>query len=224
MRTLLTDRAILFPAMGVVLAAFGWGIVEPLLPERLAKFGVTPSWVGLIFTISTIVYGLSAPLVAWVGGRVPVKRVIAFGAASMAGSLVLLGLVPDPILAAVALCLLNVSFAFTLNPTSAELGNAVDRLGLSCYAAVYAVYNIAYSIGMMATDTLALAGSEGAGLFRHAAVRGHGAPDLHAAIPAEGRGGGLRGAQHLVIWEKAGEVHEPNDRELQRIGHGPRTR
>ena len=67
LRTLLTDRAILIPAMGVVLAAFGWGIVEPLLPERLAKFGVTPSWVGLIFTISTITYGLSAPLVAWVG-------------------------------------------------------------------------------------------------------------------------------------------------------------
>ena len=46
-------------------------------------------------------------------------------------------------------------FAFTLNPASAELGNAVDRRGLSCYAAVYAVYNIAYSVGMMATNGLA---------------------------------------------------------------------
>lgn len=165
LRMLLTDRAILIPAMGVVLAAFGWGIVEPLLPDRLEKFGVTSSWVGLIFTISTIVYGLSAPLVAWVGGRVPVRRVIAFGAAAMAGSLVVLGLVPDPILAAVALCLLNVSFAFTLNPTSAELGNAVDRLGLNCYAAVYAVYNIAYSIGMMATDILASQALEKLGFF-----------------------------------------------------------
>jgi len=165
LRILLTDRAILIPAMGVVLAAFGWGIVEPLLPERLAKFGATPSWVGLIFTISTIVYGLSAPLVAWVGGHMPVKRLIALGTASMAGSLVLLGLVSDPILAAAALCLLNVAFAFTLNPTSAELGNAVDRLGLNCYAAVYAVYNIAYSIGMMATDTLASLALKELGFF-----------------------------------------------------------
>jgi hypothetical protein len=38
-----------------------------------------------------------------------------------------------------------------LNLTSVELGNAVDRLGLDCYA----VYDIAYSIGMLATDTLA---------------------------------------------------------------------
>jgi len=75
-----------------------------------------------------------------------------------------LGLVPDPILAA-ALCLLNASFAFTLNPTSAELGNAVDRLGLNCYAAVYAVYNIAYSIGMMATDTLASLALKELGFF-----------------------------------------------------------
>ena len=57
----------------------------------------------------------------------------------------------------VGLCALSVAFAFALNPTSAELGNAVDRRGLSCYAAVYAVYNIAYSIGMIATNSLAIA-------------------------------------------------------------------
>jgi hypothetical protein len=42
-----------------------------------------------------------------------------------------------------------------LNPASAELGNVVDRSGLSCYSAVYAVYNIFYSIGMLATAALA---------------------------------------------------------------------
>lgn len=52
-----------------------------------------------------------------------------------------------------------------MNPTSAELGNAVDLLGLNCYAAVYAVYNIAYSIGMMATDTLASLALEKLGFF-----------------------------------------------------------
>ena len=59
---------------------------------------------------------------------------------------------PRPVLQA-----LSAAFAFTLNPTSAELGNAVDRRGMSCYAAVYAVYNIAYSVGMMATNALATA-------------------------------------------------------------------
>ena len=58
------------------------------------------------------------------------------------------------VLSGAALCLVSIAFAFSLNPTSAELGNAVDRRGLSCYAAVYAVYNIAYSIGMIATSPL----------------------------------------------------------------------
>ena len=55
------------------------------------------------------------------------------------------------------LCLVSMSFAFMLNPTSAELGNAVDRRGLKCYTAVYAVYNIAYSVGMMASNAVATA-------------------------------------------------------------------
>jgi len=160
LKMLLTDRAILIPAMAVVLAAFGWGIVEPLLPNQLARYGVTPTVVGLIFTIATIAYGFSAPVVSWVSNRMPIRRVIAGGVVAMALSLPLLGLTTNVVLAGLALCLVSIAFAFTLNPTSAELGNAVDRLGLSCYAAVYAVYNIAYSVGMMATDALASAAAE----------------------------------------------------------------
>ena len=48
-----------------------------------------------------------------------------------------------------------------MNPTSVELGNAVDRLGLDCYA----VYDIAYSIGMLATDTLASLALKELGFF-----------------------------------------------------------
>jgi hypothetical protein len=47
------------------------------------------------------------------------------------------------------------AYAFALNPTSAELGNAVDRLGMDCYAMAYAVYNIAYSVGMIGSDVFA---------------------------------------------------------------------
>src|SRR5262249_11354208 len=57
------------------------------------------------------------------------------------------------------LCLVSISFAFTLNPTSAELGDAVDRKGLTCYSAVYAVYNIAYSVGMMGSNAFATVAS-----------------------------------------------------------------
>jgi DHA1 family solute carrier family 18 vesicular amine transporter 1/2 len=152
---LLLDKSIMVPGLAVALAAFGWGIVEPLLPEHLVHSEATPTTIGLLFTIATIAYGLCAPLVGWVATRLPIKKVVAGGTLGMAITLPLLGFFQGIVLTGVGLCLVSISFAFTLNPTSAELGNAVDRRGFSCYSAVYAVYNIAYLVGMMASNAFA---------------------------------------------------------------------
>jgi DHA1 family solute carrier family 18 vesicular amine transporter 1/2 len=155
LRALLIDRSVLAPALATALAAFGWGIVEPLLPADLERAGVASTEIGLIFTIAPIAYGLSAPLVAWASERVAIRWVIAFGVVGMACSLAAISQLSGIVAIGCGLCMLSAAFAFTLNPSSAELGNAVDRRGLACYAAVYAVYNIAYSVGMMATNVLA---------------------------------------------------------------------
>ena len=55
--------------------------------------------------------------------------------------------------------------AFAVNPTTAELGNVVDRRGLSCYAAAYAMFNISYALGMMAADSLASLAAGRLGFF-----------------------------------------------------------
>ena len=154
---LLFDKSVLVSGLAVALAAFGWGIVEPLLPEHLNQSEVTPSTIGLLFSISTIAYGLITPLVSQVATRVPIKLVTSGGAVAMAIALPLLGLLPGIVLTGFGMCLVSMSFAFMLNPTSAELGNAVDRRGLACYTAVYAVYNIAYSVGLIASNTVATA-------------------------------------------------------------------
>jgi MFS family permease len=54
-----------------------------------------------------------------------------------------------------ALCCVSVAYALLLNPTSAELGDAVERRGGSCYSAVYAVFNIAYAFGTIGSAALA---------------------------------------------------------------------
>jgi len=157
LRSLLLDMSVLVPALAIGLAAFGWGILEPLMPPSLERGGSSPAEIGALFTISTVFYGLCAPAVAWTSEHLPIRFVIIGGVVGMALSLILLGQLSGPIPVGIGMCLLSGTFAFTLNPTSAELGNAVDRRGLSCYAAVYAVYNIAYSIGQMATNGLATA-------------------------------------------------------------------
>src|SRR5882724_1806238 len=104
---LLLDRSVLVPAAAVGLAAIGWGIVEPILPSQLGRAGVTPAAIGLIFTISTIAYGLSAPLVSWVSERVAVKKVIAGGTLAMAIALPLLSLYRGDIGVTIGLCLVS---------------------------------------------------------------------------------------------------------------------
>jgi DHA1 family solute carrier family 18 vesicular amine transporter 1/2 len=154
---LVCNRSLMVPAVAVALAAFSVGIIEPLLPVRLARYGASSMAIGILFTLSTLVYGLSAPVVGHVSERIPVRNVIVLGTVAMAVTLPFLALFKGVILAGITLSLVNISFAFMLNPASAELGNAVDRSGMSSYSAVYAVYNIFYSVGMLSTAALASA-------------------------------------------------------------------
>ncbi len=154
---LVCNRSLMVPAVTVALAAFSVGMVEPLLPARLARYGATSMAIGILFTVSTLVYGLSAPAVGRVAERIPLKKVIVLGTIAMAATLPLLAVFKGVILIGITLSLINISFAFMLNPASAELGNVVDRSGMCCYSAVYAVYNIFYSIGMLTTAALASA-------------------------------------------------------------------
>ena len=156
-RALVLNTSLMVPAVAIALAAFSVGLIEPLLPVRLARYGATSMAIGIIFTVSTSVYGLSAPLVGRVSERMPIKKVIVLGTIAMAATLPFLALFKGVILVGITLSLVNISYAFMLNPASAELGNVVDRSGMSCYSAVYALYNIFYSIGMLATATLASA-------------------------------------------------------------------
>ncbi len=156
-RALVLNRSLMVPAVAIALAAFSVGIIGPLLPVRLARYGATSMAIGIIFTVSTSVYGLSAPLVGRVSERIPIQRVIVLGMIAMAATLPFLALFSGVILVGITLSLVNISYAFILNPAAAELGNVVDRSGMSCYSAVYAVYNIFYSIGMLATAALASA-------------------------------------------------------------------
>jgi MFS family permease len=162
---LMLNRSLAVPALAVALAAFAVGIIEPLLPVRLARYGTTSKTMGLIFTVSTLVYGLSAPLVGRLSERLSISRIVALGAIGMAGTLPLLAAFRHAGLVCLAVALVYVSFAFMLNPASAELGNVVDRAGMSCYSAAYAVYNIVYSLGMLATAALASAAAHSLGFL-----------------------------------------------------------
>jgi hypothetical protein len=70
----------------------------------------------------------------------------------MATSLPLLDFFSGVVLTGVGLCMVNIAFAFTMNPTAAEMANAMERRGTSCYSTVPAVSSIGYSVDMMASN------------------------------------------------------------------------
>jgi MFS family permease len=160
---LLRDRAVLASGLVVVLGVGGWGLLEPLLPHHLQRNATdSPGAVGLLFTLAILSYGLCAPWVDRATARWGIRPVMTAGLTAMALSLPLLALSDSLIFVGAALCLVSVLYAFALNPCFTELAEAVDRRGTGGYAAVYAVYNIAYAVGMAGSDVLAGA------LARHA--------------------------------------------------------
>jgi MFS family permease len=149
---LFRDRAVLV----VVLGVGGWGLLEPLLPNHLQRNATaSPGAIGVMFTLSVLFYGLCAPVVDRATARWGLRPVMTAGLAAMAGSLPLLALSDNLLLVGAALCLVSVLYAFALNPCFSELAEAVDRRGTGGYAAVYAVYNIAYAVGMVGSNVLA---------------------------------------------------------------------
>lgn len=153
---LLRDRSVLAAGLVVVMSAGGWAILEPLFPPHLQRTtGASASAVGGLFTLTTLLYGLSSPLVGALCDRRGERPTMAFGLVLMAVSLPLVAFPRSVLWAGAALALVNVAYAFAMNPTLAELARAVDRRGTSDYATVYSVYNIANGIGMIGSNLLA---------------------------------------------------------------------
>ncbi|MBF0442113.1 MAG: MFS transporter [Oligoflexales bacterium] len=146
------DRNIITAAFGVALAAIGWGIVEPLVPVMLTRSGVSVSVVGLIFTVGSLSYVIISPVVSWLSQYVSTRILMIGGTFTMALALPTLTMYETQVSTALGICVINICYAFILNPTSAELGNAADLSGMSCYAAVYAIYNFSYAIGNMVSS------------------------------------------------------------------------
>jgi MFS family permease len=147
---LLRDRAVLGSAAMVALGAAGWSLVEPLLPSHLERSGgLTPAAVGAMFTLSTLAYGVAGPPIGHLADRWGNWRTMTLGALAMAATLPLLARPTRLLWATGALVLVNVAYGLLVNPIMSELADAVDRTGRAGYASVYAIYNIAYSVGTL---------------------------------------------------------------------------
>lgn len=147
---LLRDRQVLVASGLVVVGSGTWALLEPVLPLDLERrFDASPGMVGLLFGVATLAYGLAAPLVGALADHWGRRPSMALGLLLLAATLPLVAWLPALPLVGAALVGVSVAYGFALTPTLPALADAVDRRGGGAYASAYALFNEAYSAGML---------------------------------------------------------------------------
>ena len=145
------DATLLTTLGVVVLGSALLSLLEPTLPLHLeTRLQASPVTVGLLFGLATLAYGLSAPLAGFLSDRWGRGRIMTLGLVATLVTFPLIALPHTPFLEACALVPLGMGCAFLLSPTLPELADAVDRRGNATYGIVYALFNTAYAVGMLA--------------------------------------------------------------------------
>jgi predicted MFS family arabinose efflux permease len=145
LRTPGIGAALLVTAAGAAIIA----ALEPILPLRMAsELGASPPLVGAIFGAATLASTVAFPLAGQLGARWPARSVIGAGALLAAIGLLVLAPPPTIPLCAAGLCTVAVGNALILAPTSAVMSRVAESHRPPAYGTTYALYTIAYSVGL----------------------------------------------------------------------------
>jgi MFS family permease len=137
--------------------------LEPTLPIDLeARLGVKPAIIGDLFALAALAYGLAAPVAGWAADRWGSRRVMIAGVAASALAFPLAAIPKTWWGEAAALAGFGFALAFLLAPTLPEIAAACERNGADAFGAAYAVFNLAYAVGMVVGQ---VAGGELAAVF-----------------------------------------------------------
>ncbi|MBX6395626.1 MAG: MFS transporter, partial [Alicyclobacillaceae bacterium] len=156
-RRVLTVPQIFWGAVTVTVAAFGYGIVEPLLPADLnTRFGLTMSGVGLAFGVMSAVYAAVQPLLGWLSDRKGHLQMIVSGALVTALLAPTIAVAPTITSTVTALTAFGIATGVMLTPCMPMMAAAADRsFGAGGYGAAFGIVNTAYSVGLAAAPMVA---------------------------------------------------------------------
>jgi multidrug resistance protein len=147
---LLRNRRLLLISGVIILGAAVPSVLEPTLPLHLQeKFKAEPGYIGMLFAIPTLAYGLATPMIGKLSSKIGYNKALLLGLVMESISLPLVALPNSMWVQAASLALLGISMGMVLAPCLPELADISEKSGLSSYGITFAIYNTAYSIGMM---------------------------------------------------------------------------
>lgn len=145
------SRVITLTALGAALLAF----FEPILPLHLARdLGIRPGGVGLLFGLAVLVGALTAPLGGLLADRLPPIIVAVTGTLIGAVAVAALGWTPSLWGVGLTLAVIAGAGSLILAPTLSLIAEVAEAQAPPAYGAAYALYNLAYAVGLTAAPLL----------------------------------------------------------------------
>ncbi|ADG07291.1 MFS transporter [Kyrpidia tusciae] len=166
-RVVLSVPEIRLGAVIITVAAFGYGILEPLLPGDLhARFGLDMAGVGIAFGIMSAAYTAVQPLLGWLADRRDHRSMILAGTLFAAILSPAVALAPTVAAAVTTLTIFGIAGGIMMIPCMPMMTAAADRtFGSGGYGVAFGIVNTAYSLGLAVGPPAATALANNLGLL-----------------------------------------------------------
>lgn len=189
---LLRDPGLVGLAVVVAVVAAVMGLLEPTLPLYLEqRFATAPTTIGLLFGLIALALALASPLAGQLADRTGAVAMIRWAAYSLVGLLPLFALAPAAIWTAPVFAATGLACAAALAPVLPGMAERVDAHDGRSYAVAYALFNLAFALGLMVGPLAGAALATRLGLLPTllltAALLAAGTAGMHALALARGR-------------------------------------
>ena len=162
---LLRNQHFLLIVGAVMIGAAVPSALQPTLPARFeAVFHATPLVIGLLFAVPTIAYAVIAPLIGRLSTKLGHARMTVLGFIITALAMAFVPLPSNIYLEIAALSLIGIGMGMILAPSLPRMADLAQEKENASYGFTFAIYNTAYSVGMMMGPVLSGLLSENFGL------------------------------------------------------------
>lgn len=122
-------------------------MLEPILPMYLSStFSGNSLFIGLMFGVLTLAYGVMAPISGLLINKYTPSRVVLFGLLLVGVFLPFIVFAKSGLQMVIALLLVGASMGLAVSPTLTMLGNTQGESEQNSYGALYGLFNIFFAV------------------------------------------------------------------------------